>query len=361
QQFSAVANDQFGIALSSQPGFAWSRTSGIGSISGTGLYTAPGGVRGLAVVQVAVGGISTSVTINVGLQAAGTPPPENNGGSNNGGGNKNGGGANGGGIDPGTGDMAGGGSSNGGGGSAGTGGGTGLGSWGTGSGGAPGSGTTPPADNGGDSNDDGAGDNTNTGPNQGDNGGTDKPTKQKPAAAGGPLSDSASGDSGSNKRTNSRGSSADSQKPDRSISRAPLARLVSGAASDRLLASASVEMAQATDTAYIELGDRQQLQVQSRNAANEIKEQKKQQQVVESVAASVTATAVAGYLVWLIQSGSLLMSAISTLPFWGWFDPLPVLDSWEKRKVRRVKWRWFRRRQTRPDANDEHELEGIVD
>ncbi|MDP9173513.1 MAG: autotransporter-associated beta strand repeat-containing protein, partial [Planctomycetota bacterium] len=64
QQFSAVANDQFGIALSSQPGFAWSRTSGIGSISGTGLYTAPG-AAGTATVQASSGGINGTASVTI--------------------------------------------------------------------------------------------------------------------------------------------------------------------------------------------------------------------------------------------------------------------------------------------------------
>ncbi len=40
QQFSASAYDQFGNALSSQPGFTWHVTAGTGSINGSGKYTA---------------------------------------------------------------------------------------------------------------------------------------------------------------------------------------------------------------------------------------------------------------------------------------------------------------------------------
>ena len=39
-QFSAVARDQFGVALSPQPVFEWTAT--VGTITASGLYTAPG-------------------------------------------------------------------------------------------------------------------------------------------------------------------------------------------------------------------------------------------------------------------------------------------------------------------------------
>jgi hypothetical protein len=38
----------------------------------------------------------------------------------------------------------------------------------------------------------------------------------------------------------------------------------------------------------------------------------------------------AGYLVWGLQAGSLVTSALSSLPIWGSFDPLPVLEFWER-------------------------------
>ena len=41
QQFSAVANDQFGNALTTQPGFTWASTVTGGSMSSSGLFTAP--------------------------------------------------------------------------------------------------------------------------------------------------------------------------------------------------------------------------------------------------------------------------------------------------------------------------------
>ncbi|HTV47097.1 MAG TPA: RICIN domain-containing protein, partial [Phycisphaerae bacterium] len=64
QQFSAVADDQFGNAMTTQPTFTWSVTSGGGSINSSGLYTAPGS-GGYATVQAASGSVTgnTNVTI----------------------------------------------------------------------------------------------------------------------------------------------------------------------------------------------------------------------------------------------------------------------------------------------------------
>ncbi len=38
----------------------------------------------------------------------------------------------------------------------------------------------------------------------------------------------------------------------------------------------------------------------------------------------------AGYLLWLMCAGSLVASALSSLPVWNGFDPLPVLEFWER-------------------------------
>jgi hypothetical protein len=64
QQFSAQALDQFAQPLAAQPKFAWSRVSGRGSISSTGLYTAPSR-SGTAVIQAAAGGKSGKATITI--------------------------------------------------------------------------------------------------------------------------------------------------------------------------------------------------------------------------------------------------------------------------------------------------------
>ena len=59
QQFAAVADDQFGNALATQPTFTWGST--VGSVNSTGLYTAPATV-GLATITASTGGISGTAT-----------------------------------------------------------------------------------------------------------------------------------------------------------------------------------------------------------------------------------------------------------------------------------------------------------
>jgi hypothetical protein len=71
QQFTATALDQFGIALASQPAFTW-QVSGGGTISSSGLYTAPS-KTGNYQVKVSAGGKTAQA--NVTVTKAGTPSP----------------------------------------------------------------------------------------------------------------------------------------------------------------------------------------------------------------------------------------------------------------------------------------------
>ena len=66
QQFAAQALDQFGQALASQPTFTWSKLSGRGTISKSGLYTAPSSGSGTAVIQAKAGGKVGQATITYG-------------------------------------------------------------------------------------------------------------------------------------------------------------------------------------------------------------------------------------------------------------------------------------------------------
>jgi subtilase family serine protease len=69
QQFSALANDQFGNSLSTQPSFSWALAAGsVGTLSSTGLYTAPSSGNGTATVQASTGGITGSAAVTT------TPP-----------------------------------------------------------------------------------------------------------------------------------------------------------------------------------------------------------------------------------------------------------------------------------------------
>jgi subtilisin-like proprotein convertase family protein len=66
QQFSAVAKDQFGAVMASQPSFGWSIDSGgLGSVSTTGLYQAPASGSGGATVRAASGSVSGTATVSV--------------------------------------------------------------------------------------------------------------------------------------------------------------------------------------------------------------------------------------------------------------------------------------------------------
>ena len=63
-QFSAVAEDQFGVALGSQPSFTWTQLSGIGSVNSSGLFTAPV-AAGSADIQATSGSISGTASITI--------------------------------------------------------------------------------------------------------------------------------------------------------------------------------------------------------------------------------------------------------------------------------------------------------
>ena len=81
QPFSAIGYDQFGATLTLQPSITWSMASGVGSIDGSGLYTA-GTVAGAATVTATSGSVAggASVTVinaapTVATPAAASPNP----------------------------------------------------------------------------------------------------------------------------------------------------------------------------------------------------------------------------------------------------------------------------------------------
>ena len=66
QQFAATAKDQFGNVLSTQPSFTWSLANGsIGTLSSSGLYTAPSTGSGSATVTASSGAISGTAAVTV--------------------------------------------------------------------------------------------------------------------------------------------------------------------------------------------------------------------------------------------------------------------------------------------------------
>ncbi|MFM7837678.1 MAG: fibronectin type III domain-containing protein, partial [Planctomycetaceae bacterium] len=72
KQFAATAKDQFGNALVSQPAFVWSVSSGGGSISSAGLFTAPA-TAGTSVVRAASGAISGTATVTIAVPVPAAP------------------------------------------------------------------------------------------------------------------------------------------------------------------------------------------------------------------------------------------------------------------------------------------------
>ncbi len=55
------------------------------------------------------------------------------------------------------------------------------------------------------------------------------------------------------------------------------------------------------------------------------------------VAVGISTSFSVGYLIWCLRGGTWLASLMSTLPMWQWVDPIPVLDSWERRRPIRGK------------------------
>ena len=68
QQFTAWARDQFGKVLTTQPQFTWVLLSGGGTLSSTGVYTAPSSPT-TAVIQATTNGVNGQVTVTVPNQA----------------------------------------------------------------------------------------------------------------------------------------------------------------------------------------------------------------------------------------------------------------------------------------------------
>jgi uncharacterized lipoprotein len=74
QQFGATGFDQFGTSMVTPPTFTWSIAIGVGSVDGSGLYTAPG-FAGTATVQAASSSVTgtAAVTVNNATPTVATP------------------------------------------------------------------------------------------------------------------------------------------------------------------------------------------------------------------------------------------------------------------------------------------------
>jgi hypothetical protein len=66
QQFTATAEDQFGNAMSSQPAFTWTLTTGAGTLNSTGMYKAPSAGTGTATAQATASGQAVAASITFG-------------------------------------------------------------------------------------------------------------------------------------------------------------------------------------------------------------------------------------------------------------------------------------------------------
>ena len=63
----------------------------------------------------------------------------------------------------------------------------------------------------------------------------------------------------------------------------------------------------------------------------------------------------AGYLAWLLRAGPLLASALTAIPMWAKFDPLPVLLAGKRRKKEEDE------RRKKEESRDEAKVARILD
>jgi hypothetical protein len=65
QQFGVIGVDQFLQQMATTPTATWALTSGVGSVTAAGLYTAPASGSGSAVLRATSGGVTTTATVTV--------------------------------------------------------------------------------------------------------------------------------------------------------------------------------------------------------------------------------------------------------------------------------------------------------
>ena len=78
--------------------------------------------------------------------------------------------------------------------------------------------------------------------------------------------------------------------------------------------------------------------------------------ITVGVGVALTAGVSAGYVILLFRGGSLLASALASLPAWRSMDPLPVIEYWEQDEKRRRRLA----RQGKPAEPAEQSLESLV-
>ncbi len=78
-------------------------------------------------------------------------------------------------------------------------------------------------------------------------------------------------------------------------------------------------------------------------------------EMTAGVATGFSALLSLGYVIWLMRGASFLASFLATLPVWRFLDPLPVLDSWERRK------KLERNEKKKTDDKDEERLRSLTE
>jgi hypothetical protein len=81
-----------------------------------------------------------------------------------------------------------------------------------------------------------------------------------------------------------------------------------------------------------ELKDIGSLFVQLDTVARQLDSELSVESLASDVISGVLTTASTGYVMWLLRAGPIVASVLSSLPAWRTFDPLPVLDFWERKK-----------------------------
>jgi len=109
---------------------------------------------------------------------------------------------------------------------------------------------------------------------------------------------------------------------------------------EQLLPQDPTAVVEAQNAAAVEQAT-QQLQETAKNIAAK-------QQILHRVMntfATFSATASAGYLLWIARGGSLLLSMLSSVPIWRFLDPLPVLNAPKGTSRKR---KWYKRQNAAP-------------
>jgi hypothetical protein len=74
-----------------------------------------------------------------------------------------------------------------------------------------------------------------------------------------------------------------------------------------------------------------------RDSINSIESMERQEKIITKTVLGGTLTLSVGLATWILRGGSLLASALTTMPIWKGFDPLPVLPLTKKEQREKIK------------------------